>query len=219
MPSCLILKFWCQFFLDKILHVILWVILFYHISPVYIFQKDHLNLWLLILSFSKSSSNRGKHFYQNNGIVGKHSICEGVKYMQWNIWWLISTDVNLGEHILYSVHVYDQFKAWLFLFFRRALDVSSLLNLEQGNVHRHHLFLFLLSFQQTHPPNPMPSGGAVAYDIMSPSVFLLFLVTVPLLAHSAPSNPLGTYTFLSWTSFNSSTLILFIWLYIFIHYV
>lgn len=33
-------------------------------------------------------------------LENKHSICEGVKYMQWNIWWLISTVVNLGEHII-----------------------------------------------------------------------------------------------------------------------
>lgn len=42
-------------------------------------------------------------------------------------------------------------------------------------------------------PNHMVSGGAVAYHKMSPSVFLIFLVTVPLLPHSALSNPLGTH--------------------------
>ncbi|XP_058735410.1 probable LRR receptor-like serine/threonine-protein kinase At5g59680 [Vicia villosa] len=40
----------------------------------------------------------------------------------------------------------------------------------------------------------MPSGGAVAYDNMSPFVFILWLVTVPLLlAHPALSNPLGYF--------------------------
>ncbi|RDY14478.1 putative LRR receptor-like serine/threonine-protein kinase, partial [Mucuna pruriens] len=73
---------------------------------------------------------------------------------------------------------------------KRTLDVSTLLSLEPGNA-----ILFLFRFQENHQksfPNRMPSGGAVDYDNMSPSVFLLWLVTIPLLLHSAPAfDPIG----------------------------
>ncbi|TKY59094.1 LRR receptor serine/threonine-protein kinase [Spatholobus suberectus] len=76
----------------------------------------------------------------------------------------------------------------------RALDVSTLLNLEPGHVV---VFLFLFLFQQNHQksfPKRMLSGGAVDYDNMCPSVFLLWLVTIPVLAHSAlASTPLGYF--------------------------
>lgn len=86
---------------------------------------------------------------------------------------------------------YDQVKPWLSLSFRRALDVSTLVNVKPG-----HAILFLFCFQQNRKktfPNRMLSGGAVAFDSMSPSVFLLWIITISLLAHSAlASIPLGT---------------------------
>ncbi|KAK7400805.1 hypothetical protein VNO78_12112 [Psophocarpus tetragonolobus] len=78
--------------------------------------------------------------------------------------------------------MYDQVK----LCFRRAL-----VNVEQGHA------IFSLSFSfifNKSFPNRMLSGGAVDYDNMSPSVFLLWLVTIPVLAHSAlASIPIDYY--------------------------
>ena len=93
---------------------------------------------------------------------------------------------------LQSGWTYDQLKPWLLLSFRRASEVSTLVNVEPG----HAMISFSSVFNKTTKksfPNRMLSGGAVAFDSMSPSVFLLWIITISLLAHSAlASIPLGT---------------------------